>query len=71
MESAIDPIVLGVLMTIITGVWFTYVSVAGMRQDDTVRTPKRDARDPWWAHEAFAHSPEAVTVRSGSDTQER
>jgi len=71
MESAIDPIVLGVLMTIITGVWFTYISVAGMREGDKPPAPRPDARDPWWANQAFAHSPEAVTVSSGSDSPGR
>lgn len=54
MESAIDPLILGAVMIVVTAVWFTVMSAAGMREDDSVPVPASpDARGPWWTNEGF------------------
>lgn len=54
MESAIHPNVLGALMVVVTAVWFTVMSWAGMRDDGSAPVPaSADARGPWWTNEGF------------------
>lgn len=62
MESAIDPMVLGPLMIILTSLWFAAMSWSGMREEDSAPV-RAHGPGPWWANDCFTgarHTAEAA-----------
>lgn len=66
MAPTTDPMILGPLMIIITVLWFSSMSWAGMHEDETARRPTRprslDEPGPWWTNDGFDSAPETAPV---------